>query len=71
LARQSGRKFTSAVQATRASDGKIQEYKVALEIRLDPPFNSQSFQSGMPPPRTQNFKLNRTDALREWRQPAT
>ena len=35
-AQQSGREFTSAVPATLASDGEIQECKVASEIRLDP-----------------------------------
>ena len=46
VAQQSGRKFTSAVPATRASDGQIQKRKVAAEIRLDPLFNPQSFQPG-------------------------
>ncbi len=43
LAEQSGRKFASAVPATRASDGENQERQISTEIRLNPRFGPRPF----------------------------
>ena len=56
LAQQQSRKLTPALPATRAGDGEIQERKVATEIRLNPFFSPQSFQSRPSPQSPRHLK---------------
>ena len=66
LAQQPGRKLTSALPPTRTSNGEIQEFEIASEIRFDPRHNQFNHQRHLN--RRDIFKHYRAAALAEWRQ---
>ena len=56
LAQQPGRKLTSALPATRTSNGEIQEFEIASEIRFDPRLDPQPLQPPTPSQSPRHFQ---------------